>query len=114
LNDAVFELAVTVLVLVLTVAGGALVVFLHRKYSHEQLHLGASIAKTVVQAVEQVAARLGLNSAQKLARALDSARHMASKFGLTFTDDQWKALIEAAVQEMNKLKSSLLDGQPTA
>ena len=58
------------------------------------------VAKTVVQAVEQI--YKDLHGEEKLAKALESASEMLAQKGITVTDLEMRMLIEAAVAEFNK------------
>lgn len=59
-----------------------------------------AVAKTVVQAVEQV--YKDLHGEEKLNVALESASLMLAEKGITVTDLEMRMLIEAAVAEFNK------------
>lgn len=58
------------------------------------------VAKTVVQAVEQV--YKDLHGDEKLSKALESASEMLAEKGITVTELEMRMLIEAAVAEFNK------------
>ena len=58
------------------------------------------VAKTVVQAVEQV--YKDLHGEEKLNKALESASEMLAEKGIMVTDLEMRMLIEAAVAEFNK------------
>lgn len=58
------------------------------------------VAKTVVQAVEQV--YKDLHGEEKLNKALESASEMLAEKGIIITDLEMRMLIEAAVSEFNK------------
>ena len=67
--------------------------------SAEQLSLLAGIAQTVVFAAEKLfGAKMG---ADKLAYALNLAKKLLEKKGLTFDEDVIRAAIEAQVQQLN-------------
>lgn len=59
-----------------------------------------AVAKTVVQAVEQI--YKDLHGEEKLNKALESASEMLAEKGITVTDLEMRMLIEAAVGEFNK------------
>lgn len=59
------------------------------------------VAKTVVQAVEQL--YQNLNGDEKLNKALESASDMLLEKGITITDLELRMLIEAAVAEFNRV-----------
>lgn len=59
-----------------------------------------NVAKTVVQAVEQV--YKDLHGEEKLNEALKAASDMLAEKGITVTDLEMRMLIEAAVAEFNK------------
>lgn len=58
------------------------------------------VAKTVVQAVEQVYKEL--HGEEKLTKALESASEMLEEKGIIVTELEMRMLIEAAVAEFNK------------
>lgn len=58
------------------------------------------VAKTVVQAVEQV--YKDLHGKEKLDKAIESASEMLAEKGITVTELELRMLIEAAVAEFNK------------
>ena len=58
------------------------------------------VAKTVVQAVEQV--YKDLHGEEKLNEALKAASEMLAEKGIAFSELEMKMLIEAAVSEFNK------------
>jgi hypothetical protein len=58
------------------------------------------VAKTVVQAVEQV--YKDLHGDEKLTKALESASEMLAEKGIMVTELEMRMLIEAAVAEFNK------------
>lgn len=57
------------------------------------------VAKTVVQAVQQV--YKDLHGEEKLNKALESASEMLAEKGITVTELEMRMLIEAAVSEFN-------------
>ena len=67
--------------------------------SSEQLSMLAGIAQTVVFAAEKIfGAKMG---ADKLAYALNLAKKLLEKKGLTFDEEVIRAAIEAQVQQLN-------------
>ena len=58
------------------------------------------VAKTVVQAVEQI--YKDLHGEEKLNKALESASEMLAEKGIIVTDLEMRMLIEAALAEFNK------------
>lgn len=102
MDDLLFEVIVTLLTLLLSVSLGLLTRWLRARFAADQLQTAADIAKLVVRAVEQIGERLGIHGEQKLAQALEFVRALAAAKGLRFTDDQWRLLLEAAVQEINE------------
>lgn len=68
------------------------------------------IARTVVQAVEQI--YMDLNGEEKLGKALEAAADMLAANGITVTDLELRMLLEAAVGEFNDVFNSypILEG----
>jgi len=69
----------------------------------------AKVAKTVVAFVEQV--WKDLHGKDKLVKALDKARELLSKKGITFDADEMMVLIEAAVAEFNEVFRKPIEGE---
>ncbi len=70
-----------------------------------------SVARTVVQGVEQIYQTLG--GPEKLAKALEAAAAMLAENGIYVTDMELRMLIEAAVGEFNDVFNSatiVMDG----
>ena len=59
------------------------------------------IAKTVVQAVEQI--YKDLNGEERLAKAIESASEMLTDKGIKVTDVELRMLLESAVGEFNEV-----------
>lgn len=70
--------------------------------SQKNMDLALNIAAVVVGAVEQLAAAGNVDYKRKMEMAIQMARDQAAKWGLTFTDEQWQALLESAVKAMNQ------------
>jgi len=68
--------------------------------SQKNMDLALNIAAVVVAAVEQLAAAGKIDYKRKMEMAIQMAREQAAKWGLTFTDEQWQAILEAAVKAM--------------
>lgn len=68
--------------------------------SQKNMDLALNIAAVVVAAVEQLAAAGKIDYKRKMEMAIQVARDQAAKWGLTFTDEQWQAILEAAVKAM--------------
>lgn len=68
--------------------------------SQKNMDLALNIAAVVVAAVEQLAAAGKIDYKRKMELAIQMARDQAAKWGLTFTDEQWQAILEAAVKAM--------------
>lgn len=68
--------------------------------SQKNMDLALNIAAVVVAVVEQLAAAGKIDYKRKMELAIQMARDQAAKWGLTFTDEQWQAILEAAVKAM--------------
>ena len=91
----------TILYSILTaVAGyiGIVVKNLYQKYINDKTK--QDVAKTVVQAVEQM--YQNLHGEEKLQKAVEAASDMLLTKGITISDIELRMLIEAAVNEFNK------------
>ena len=94
------EYGTTILYAVVTAIAGYLgIVFkqLYTKYVNDKTK--QAVAKTVVQAVEQI--YKDLHGEEKLNKALESASEMLAEKGIAITDLELRMLIEAAVAEFN-------------
>ena len=91
----------TILYAVLTALAGYIGIFakkLYTKYVNDKTK--QAVAKTVVQAVEQI--YKDLHGEEKLNKALEAASEMLAEKGITITDLEMRMLIEAALAEFNK------------
>lgn len=85
----------------LTALAGYIGIFakkLYTKYVNDKTK--QAVAKTVVQAVEQI--YKDLHGEEKLNKALEAASEMLAEKGITITDLEMRMLIEAALAEFNK------------
>lgn len=95
------EYGTTILYAVLTALAGYIGLFakkLYTKYVNDKTK--QAVAKTVVQAVEQI--YKDLHGEEKLNKALEAASEMLAEKGITITDLEMRMLIEAALAEFNK------------
>ena len=95
------EYGTTILYAVLTALAGYIGIFakkLYTKYVNDNTK--QAVAKTVVQAVEQI--YKDLHGEEKLNKALEAASEMLAEKGITITDLEMRMLIEAALAEFNK------------
>ena len=95
------EYGTTILYAVLTALAGYVGIFakkLYTKYVNDKTK--QAVAKTVVQAVEQI--YKDLHGEEKLNKALEAASEMLAEKGITITDLEMRMLIEAALAEFNK------------
>lgn len=99
--DFINEYGTTILYTILTAVGGYIGIMvknLYTKYINDKTK--EKVAKTVVQAVEQI--YKDLHGKEKLDLALDSAAEMLEQKGISVTDLELRMLIEAAVGEFNE------------
>lgn len=92
----------TILYAILTAIGGWLGLWvkdLYTKYINDKTK--QSVAKTVVQAVEQLYS--DLDGEEKLQKALESASEMLAEKSIAISDLELRMLLEAAVGEFNKV-----------
>ncbi len=100
---------VRLLVLVLGTYGAA---FVRSHYAASQIQRAEGIGRTAVWAVEQLAASAGWDSKAKYGRALGFARRLAARTGLRLTDEQWQAILEAAVASLRAVGAELPTAPP--
>lgn len=99
--DFINEYGTTILYAVITAVGsyiGIVAKNLYTKYINDKTK--ENVAKTVVQAVEQIYKEL--HGEEKLNVALDSAADMLEQKGISVTELELRMLIEAAVGEFNE------------
>lgn len=100
LLEFVNEYGTTILYAILTaIAGtvGSWIGRLYKKYINDKTK--KDVAKTVVQAVEQI--YKDLHGEQKLSKAMESAEEMLQEKGITISGLELRMLIEAALAELN-------------
>jgi hypothetical protein len=68
--------------------------------SQKNMDLAINVAQVAVGAAEQLADAGKIEYKKKFETAIALARDQAAKYGLKFTDEQWKALLEASVKAM--------------
>lgn len=95
------EYGTTILYAILTALAGYVGIVakrLYTKYVNDKTK--QAVAKTVVQAVEQI--YTDLHGEEKLNKALEAASEMLAEKGITITDLEMRMLIEAALAEFNR------------
>ena len=95
------EYGTTILYAVLTALAGYIGIVakrLYTKYVNDKIK--QTVAKTVVQAVEQI--YKDLHGEEKLNKALEAASEMLAEKGITITDLEMRMLIEAALAKFNR------------
>jgi len=76
--------------------------WLKAKYTSEQIAKGKEIASIAVNAVEKIAETTGWKGEVKYQEAVKYIAELSQKAGLRLSEEQVKALIEAAVREMDQ------------
>lgn len=92
----------TILYAIVTAIGGWLALWaksLYTKYINDKTK--KDVAKTVVQAVEQI--YKNLHGEEKLNKALEGASQMLAEKGISISDLELRMLLEAAVGEFNSV-----------
>ena len=95
------EYGTTILYAILTALAGYIGIVakrLYTKYVNDKTK--QAVAKTVVQAVEQI--YKDLHGEEKLNKALEAASEMLAEKGITIIDLEMRMLIEAALAEFNR------------
>ncbi len=93
--------------LIIVVIGTMLINYIRQHLSQQQINKAIEIAILAVKAAEAIGYACGLDSKAKFQEALQLARTTAARYGIRFTDDEWRALIEAAVQELKTIGAEL-------
>ena len=101
LKEFISEYGTTILYAILTALAGYLGIVIKRLYTKfVNNKTKQAVAKTVVQAIEQI--YKDLHGEEKLNKALESMSEMLAEKGITITDLEMRMLIEAAVAEFNE------------
>ena len=101
LKEFISEYGTTILYAILTALAGYLGMVIKRLYTKfVNDKTKQAVAKTVVQAIEQI--YKDLHGEEKLNKALESMSEMLAEKGITITDLEMRMLIEAAVAEFNE------------
>lgn len=94
------EYGTTILYAVLTALAGYLGIVVKRLYTkYVNDKTKQAVAKTVVQAIEQI--YTDLHGEEKLNKALEAFSEMLAEKGITISDLEMRMLIEAALAEFN-------------
>lgn len=112
-QDLVFRVLLDVIQLSVIVLGGMAIAYLKKHFTQQQLEKAREVAFTAVQAVEMIAKTYGYDSRQKFEKALSFVKSLAAKHGISLTDQQWQALIEAAVLQLKALGQEIHSGADT-
>ena len=96
LNEYIIQIAATLLVALAAYVG---VQFknLYKKYVNTEIK--EAVCRTAVRFVEQV--YLDLHGPEKLAKAMEKASSILAGYGITISEEELVALLEAAVNEFN-------------
>lgn len=100
IKSFISEYGTTILYTVITAIAGYVCLWakaLYTKYINDRTK--KDVAKTVVQAVEQL--YKDLHGDEKLSKAITSASEMLSEKGITITELEIRLLIESALAEFN-------------
>lgn len=104
-QDLLAQVLTLVVIALLSLAADALRRWLRQRFTHEQIATAMDVARIATAAVEQTYRRVtGVDPEIKFGVAMDHVRTLAERHGITLTDRQWEALIEAAVREINATK----------
>lgn len=102
---------VTVLISLVTSALGWLAyklkTWLQARMGREKLQTAITMAEVISSGVEQIASKFGWDSNAKLDQAVSRLREWAKSHGITYTDDQWKMIVERTVLALAKTWSVL-------
>lgn len=83
---------------VIPVVGAYAVAFIRKHMTTNQIETAKNVASISVKYAQQ----LDICNSDKFASALATAKSFASSHGLKLTDEQWRSLIEASVNECKK------------
>ena len=101
INEIITNGAVSILVILAGIAVKAVKDYLVQKGGEKTIKIVEILAKTAVNAVEQVAAETGYKGQEKLEQARDKVRAELAKYNISMTDKDLDTFIEASVKQMN-------------
>ena len=101
INEIITNGAVSILVILAGIAVKAVKDYLVQKGGEKTIKIVGILAKTAVNAVEQVAAETGYKGQEKLEQARDKVRAELAKYNISMTDKDLDTFIEASVKQMN-------------
>lgn len=86
---------------------------IEQRLGPERARVAAELAGQAVQAVEQLDRRYQWSSTAKRDQALAIVRDLGASHGVTLSESQWTALIEAAVGSLTQLQAALGTSETT-
>lgn len=99
-NTVVVSAIIAVLGAALSYLGNMLRQLLNNKLGKDKLDKAIVYVEQVVGFVEQISNQMGWNSQEKFNEAFTRIRAWAAKNGITYTDEEWRVLVEKAVFEL--------------
>ena len=103
--NQITDIIVTSAMGILTILAGIVVQevkkYLLKKGGKKAVEIAEILAKTAVEATEQVADKLDIHGDKKLAQARSQVTKGLEQYGITLTNSQIDSFIEAAVKQMN-------------
>jgi hypothetical protein len=106
-DGTVQEILFNVVLLLISALVAYATQFIRKRMAQRDIETALLIAEIAVGAVEQISRHRGFSDKTRLAAAMTHAKRMAQRAGIVQTDEQWRALIEHAVGEMNRARDDL-------
>ena len=107
IQTTLYPLLNDLIVLMGTILLGFLTGFVKLHYSAKQVESAKKVANVAVGFADEMAHVYGINGNEKFNTAMTQAKLLASKYGITLTDEQWTTLIKATVNEARAIYDSV-------
>jgi phage holin, LL-H family len=102
ITEIIVASATGVLTILAGVAVKSIKDFLIKKGGEKTIKIVEILAKTAVNAVEQVASETGYKGEEKLEQARTKIRAELTKYNISMTDKDLDTFVESAVKQMNE------------
>lgn len=102
ITEIIVASATGVLTILAGVAVKSIKDFLIKKGGEKTIKIVEILAKTAVNAVEQVASETGYKGEEKLEQARTKIRTELTKYNISMTDKDLDTFVESAVKQMNE------------
>ena len=113
-NTLVYNAMLTIITTGFPVLIAYLVSFIKQHTNAKQLQTANIIAKNAILFTEQISKDMKFDGSTKLNSAINSAEQLAKNYGINLNQFQWRSLIEASLNEINKGYNDVLNPSSVA